>query len=151
MNTWSKVEPGMTVMHQGEEHTVSAVKRGGAKLRVVLAPVTDGLAAKVALRVAPSDAVEFPEGAESQAEDAIEASVVNDLGGELLGVVDSKQRLLCPPVDTTTVAAHLKLVHGVELGGLPIADEDAMLKVHEELHEAPFHQPAHPHEHGEVA
>lgn len=151
MTTWEKVEKGMQVMHDDAPHEVIALRRGGSSMRVVLLPLqAEGVVAKVALRVNLADKAQMPEGAETQAEDAVEEAVKSDLGGTVLATIDRKGRASCPAPDTTTIASHLKFMHGVELTGLPVANEDEMLKLHKELHAAPFHAPEHPHQH-EVA
>ena len=154
MTTWSQIEEGMIVLYDGGEHEgrheVRMIKGGGSKLRVVLLPLDHGsLVPKLSLRVSPNDTVEVP-GGEAAMEDRAENVIEEVLGGELLGTIDKKGNVTCPVMDATTIATHLKVMHGVELRGLPIADEDAMLKLHEELHEAPFHEPEHPHEHEET-
>ena len=151
MTTWDQIEPGMLVMHREGDHAdaphrVLSVRSGGAKLRIVLQPEVDGLAAKVALRVSPSDEPEMPEGATEQVEESIESVITEEMGGTLVAVIDKKGRTTCPAVDITTVATHLKVMHGVELRGLP-GDEAEMLRLHDELHAAPFHEPEYPHTH----
>lgn len=77
-------------------------------------------------------------------------TVEDGLGAVVIAETDDDGGLWrCPPMDTTMIAGHLKLLHGIELRGLDLT-EDEMLRHHEELHEAPFAQPAVPHVHKEI-
>lgn len=156
---WGDVQPGDLAKVEGVQYTVLVVKPGGKKLRVVLEPrgvPEDQPVAKKALRVDPNAAVgelDSPSspkkatGSRQKAEDASRLVEVV-LGGKHVADIDKgTRRTICPPMDVTTIATHLKVMHGVELRGLPIKNEHEMLRIHEELHEAPFHEPRFEHEH----
>lgn len=138
-------------MHNGVECFVRVMKPGGQSTRVVLEPVVEPLekqAAKFAIKVKPGDKVELPEGVE--APDHVGDAIVEVLGGVLLATVDDEGEFECPPIDEFNVMSHLRILHGVELKGLPITSSDELLRIHNELHAAPFHEPRHPHVHPEL-
>ena len=151
MTRWRDVEVGTVVMYDGGEnegrHIVRVIKRAGRHLRVVLAPDVDHPAAKIAIRVGIDDEVQLPEGA--AAPDVLGKAIEEKLGGVEIAVVTDDE-IICPIMDVTLIASHLRIMHGVELQGLPVSGEDELLRIHAELHDAPFHEPAHEHRH-EVA
>lgn len=150
--TWAQMKVGDRVMWDGGEcegeHEVRVLKVKGSRARVVLQSLGCENAAKFAIAVRLSDEVSLPEGAEVPPD---AAKLVEDvLGGVPVATVVGKD-VICPPMDVTLIAAHLRIMHGVELEGLDFKTEDDMLRVHSELHEAPFHEPAHAHRHEEAA
>lgn len=151
MTTWAEIQVGELVEHEGEPHEVKVIKRGGTSARVVIEPIGEEgqLVAKKSIRVRLGEQAPQPEGADETRADEASSLIEEVLGGvPVATVVDDA--IICPPMGTTTIAAHLKIIHGVELRGLPISGEDEMLRIHKELHEAPFHEPAHKHIHQEV-
>jgi hypothetical protein len=68
--------------------------------------------------------------------DRVERKLDTILGAVLVGEGDPDEGFYVPPVDSSTIAAHLALFHGPE--PLP-ATYDAMVEVHELQHEAALH------------
>lgn len=148
MTTWSEVSVGDVVINSADdfdgEYFVKAIKKQGRRLRVVLSPNTNIPAAKVAIFVTPDEEVDLPEGAKPL--DKYGDLIRDELGGRLAATA-TDDGLVCPAMDVTLIASHLKIFHGVDLRGLPVKTEDELLKIHEELHEAPFHEPEYEHTH----
>ena len=148
MAKWSDISVGDSVVYEGVECEVKALRPGKLSLRVVLEPVQDDSeapTAKFAIKVKAGDSVELPEGA--QKPDRAASLIKETLGAVEIAEIAENGEVTCPAVTLTTVASHLRIMHGVELRGLPIRDTDELMKIHEELHAAPFHEPAHPHTH----
>lgn len=151
MTTWGDLEVGSRIIYRGGEfadmeHVVKVLKRGGLSVRAVLEPVTDQKAAKVAVRARLDEEVDLPEGA--AAPDRPGSAITSVLGGKEVASLDLEDGVFITPViDITTVASHLRIMHGVELQGLPVSGEDELLRIHTQLHEAPFHEPPYPHRH----
>lgn len=153
MTTWGKLEVGSRIIssHDGfdGEYIVKVLKRGGLGLRAVLEAVTDRKVAKVAVRVRHSDEVELAPG--SALPDRAGSAIASALGAtEVAELTIGESEFICDAVDFTTIRSHLHIMHGVELQGLPEDSDDDLMRVHQELHDAPFHEPAHPHRHREA-
>lgn len=68
------------------------------------------------------------------------------LGGRLVAATRDGERWAVPPVELTTVRAHLAIFHGIPGNEQPL-DEARCLALHRELHERADHEPSQPHEH----
>lgn len=151
MTTWGELEVGSRIIYDGGEyadleHVVTVLKRGGLSVRAVLAPVVEEKAAKIAVRVRLSDEVQLAEG--SAAPDRAGTAIASVLNAEEVAIKrEGDDVFVCAPASTTTVASHLRIMHGVDLTGLEFASEDDLIVTHRELHDAPFHQPTYPHRH----
>lgn len=142
---WCDVTVGETVIVDGQELEVRSLHRGKMSIRVVLADADpEAIAAKVALKVALNDEVGLPD----RGDEGAQENVKQTLGGEVLGQVTTEGQIVSPVMDVTTIAAHLKVMHGVTLTVLDFSDEEDMLRIHQELHDtAPYHEPAIDHTH----
>lgn len=147
---------GDVIEIDGQEATVVSIKGSRAIVEIV---GRNGVTAKKSVKL-PSEASQDARGRKSKRSkgkpssrpkatpEEAERAVTEMLGG--VHVVDiTKEGMVCPPASVTNVASHLKIMHGVELTGLPVENEYQMLKIHEELHDAPYHEPVHPHTHRE--
>lgn len=80
-----------------------------------------------------------------------ERNVMSGLDAVLIAETeDDGKTWVCPEMDVTMIASHLKLLHGINLQGLEMT-EDEMLVHHQSLHDAPFSEPAIRHLHQEAA
>lgn len=150
MTTWGDLEVGSKVVYEGADHVVLVLKRGGISIRTVLQPMAAGSVAKVAVRARLSDKVELVAGTE--APDRAGSAITQVLMGEQVAEIKRGDDLFtCPPIDFTTIRSHLRILHGVELQGLPENSDEDLMRVHRELHAAPFHEPPFPHRHEESA
>lgn len=152
MSTWGKLEVGSRIISSHDdfdgEYVVRVLKRGGLSVRAVLEAVTDRKVAKVAVRVRLSDEVELAPG--SEAPDRAGNAIAKALGATEVGELRAGDDMFtCAPADFTTIRSHLHIMHGVELQGLPQDSDEDLMRVHRELHEAPFHEPPYPHRHEE--
>lgn len=152
MTVWRNIQVGELIELDGDIFEVKVIKAGGVSARVILEPIAEvERVAKKAIKVRLSDQAPQPEGAESDRGDKAAKLVEDVLGGTPIATVHEDETMVCPLMDVTLIATHLKIMHGVELKGLPISGEDELMRIHKELHEAPFHEPAHPHIHEEVS
>lgn len=158
MTTWGDLEVGSRIIYDGGEyadmeHVVKVLKRGSLSVRAVLEPMVTGVekVAKVAVRARLSDKVKLAEGAPEP--DRPGTAITEVLGATEVATLELDEEsddFVCDRVGVTTVAAHLRILHGVELQGLTYDGEHELLRIHQELHEAPYHQPAVPHRHREA-
>lgn len=157
--TWADISIGDVIDHEGGPAEVRVLKLSGKKGRAVLGllegdPDPDEPNPKIAAKVNADEPVALWEGepdpeAQEREESAVEA-ILGVMGAtEVAEVPLGGDRLICPAPDVTNVAAHLKIIHGIELKGLPVDSEDEYLRIHKELHEAPYHEPKFAHEHRE--
>lgn len=154
MTTWGDLEVGNRIIYDGGEnegeHIVRVLKRGSLGVRAVLEPCVEHKAAKISVRARLDEEVELAEG--STAPDRAGTAIAEVLGAkEVASAKIVGDTFVCPPVDVLTVASHLRIMHGVELEGLPASGEAEWMRVHRELHETPFHEPRFAHQHEEKA
>lgn len=169
---WGKVKAGDVVELKGAEWTVVKAKRKGDRVRVTVTgrPGTFTRDVDAAVKVplveqakagplhdergaqrrwaTPDDLAPPSKGAKwgEPASDKPGALVETVLGGRLVATVRDGEAWAVPPIDLTTVRAHLAIFHGVAGNEQPV-DESRALALHRELHEAADHEPAQPHEH----
>lgn len=152
---WGKVKPGTVVELSGREWTVEKVKpKGGGRVKVTVSrggnTASDVLKADAKVKIAearrpdpkpkkrkpaprtpPKPATGDPW--ETQ-QDRVEKKLDALLGARLIGeATDADAGYYVPPVDVTTVAAHLVLFHG----GIPEwaeGDEAKMVDAHNRDH-----------------
>ena len=171
MTKRSQVKPGDVVELKGAEWTVTKAKRKGDRVRVTVTGTAGTFTrdveagGKVKLSTPSSGPLRDETGAQrrwakpdevthtkrgatwdSPQSDPAGVAVERVLGGRLVGVTRDGDRWAVPPVDLTTVRAHLSTFHGVPGNEQPI-DEGQALSMHRELHEAADHRPHHAHEH----
>lgn len=153
---WRKVEPGQTVMLSGREWLVESIKPKGKKrmkvsVRSGAHAATSTVEADEKVRVverldvrsAPSKKHKpaprkLPKPADGDPwetqQDRIEKKLDKILGARLVGeATDVDAGYYVPPVDATTVAAHLAIFHG----GIPEdaqGDEQRMIESHARAH-----------------
>lgn len=152
---WGKVKPGDVVREGGRDWTVDKIKPKGRALRVKL---SSGIH-KAEVRVDPGDRVAIAEPAakprraarpsdrkpttppapavgdpwETQ-QDRIEKMLSKTLGAVLVGeATDAEAGYYVPPVDVTTVAAHLALFHGTTAATREL-NEDGLMEYHARAH-----------------
>ena len=168
---WGKVAAGDDVVLKGEPWRVTKAKRKGDCVRVTVE--RGGLSftreldasAKVELverqreplhgergamtRWAEPDEVTPPGKGDRWGEPASDPAgqlVERVLGGRLVAATRDGERWAVPPVELTTMRAHLAIFHGIPGNEQPL-DEARCLALHRELHERADHEPAQPHEH----
>lgn len=166
---WAKVAAGDEVVLKGEPWRVTKAARKGDRVRVTVE--RGGLSftrdldasAKVELverkplhdergamtRWAEPDEVTPPGKGDRWGEPASDPAgqlVERVLGGRLVAATRDGERWAVPPVELTTVRAHLAIFHGIPGNEQPL-DEARCLALHRELHERADHEPAQPHEH----
>lgn len=141
MTRWKDVEPGDVLELKGREWRVTAVKRKPLRVTVERDGVEHtaevepkGKVMRVGVKpepviVAPADDDRNPW---TTPRDQVEQRLKRLLGAELVGETsDAGGTWVVPPVDVTTVAAHLAIMHGIDPSGLELA---TLVEYHQNQH-----------------
>lgn len=155
---WSKVRTGELVELGGRPWELESARLKKGKLRVTVRSGTRRVESRVdpdekvklaeatpATRRAPSRAAKpkpppttppMPAAGDpwETQQDRIEKMLSRTLGAVLVGeATDVDAGYYVPPLDVTTVASHLALFHGVDIGGRDLT-EDQLLELHARAH-----------------
>lgn len=150
--TWADVAKGDRVILAGEHRawTVTKAKRGGKKVAVVVERDGKTFGAKMPAKaqVERFEKIKGKGKAWTEPETKGEEVVAEVLGAKLEAIRPASGEVwVVPPVDQSTVAAHLFLYHGIDPAGRELGDIEGMLETHAGDHERPIDDLHVPHRH----
>lgn len=146
--TWADVSAGDVIELKGKPYTVLKLKAKGKLAKVTVTSPAGTFKSEVKLkhevklaplrkggkqqRWAKPDEAQLGDRLWDTPADKIERRLDKLLGAQLVGEsVDGGASYYVPPVDASTIAAHLALFHGVNVHELT---DDAMVAVHDDEH-----------------
>jgi hypothetical protein len=148
---WSKVEPGVDrVLVDGEPYSVKKAKTTGKETKAILIGEGGRFLSRTFTGKVELDEYKKKKatGAPWSEKPKVEERVESILGAQLLGVEEGGL-LYVPPVDETTIEAHVRVMHGSWY--LEATSIESLLEMHAADHksaeEKPFHELKHPHTH----
>lgn len=146
--TWADVAKGNVVILEGDAWTVAKIKTEGKKTRVTVERKGKSFSAKVPAKGQVERREPIKGKAWSETDTPAEEVVAEVLGGKLEAVQPGKGEIwIVPPVDQSTIAAHLFVYHGIAPAGREAGSVESMMEAHAEDHERDADELHVPHRH----